>query len=114
MTDTIAVYEVASDYDESTGLYEDTTTTVYLGPGKIQFFDGTYEQTPVAGAHTFVLSRASVHLPADTTGLAPDQLVTVVASHLTPAIVGHVWRLANVTVKSQATALRLPIEEVVQ
>ena len=111
MTDTVEVYDVTQEWNESTGLFEDTETRVYQGPGKVQTFE-SYEQTPIAGAHQFTVMRPHVHLPADTAGVRVNHRVRVVASALSPTLSGSEYRIAGVSDKSHATALRFPVEEV--
>lgn len=114
MTDTVEIYEV-TEAESGDGLdIIETETVHYRGPGKIQFFDAAYEQSAVAGAHTHVIDRSFLHVPHDTTAVAIDRYVRVVASGVNPRLIGRKWRIANFPDKSQATALRLPIEEVLQ
>lgn len=111
MTDTIEVFEVTQEWNDATGLYEDVEAQVYSGRGKVQTFE-SYERTPIAGAHQFTVMRPHVHLPADTAGVRVDHRVRVVASALSPTLAGSEYRIAGVSDKSHATALRFPVEEV--
>lgn len=111
MLDTIAVYRVTREWDEPSGEYAEATETVYLGPGKFQFFDAAYEQTPEAGGHAFVQARSFVHLPASTTGIQVDDVAVSLESPLAPAIEGVEHRITSVPLKSLATSLRLPVEK---
>lgn len=114
MTSTVKVSRLARAFDEATGTYADSWTTVYEGPGKLQFFDNAYEQTPVAGGHTFITGRQMVHLPVGASGIQVDDVVEVVADALNPGLLGRTWRVTNTPAKSHQTALRFPVEEVLQ
>lgn len=111
MTDTLEVYSVAQEWNDETGTYEDVETQVYLGRGKVQTFE-SYERTPIAGAHQFTAMRPHVHLPVNVQGVKVDHRVRVVASALSPTLAGSEYRIAGVSDKSHATALRFPVEEV--
>lgn len=112
MTSTVRVSRPSRVLDEATGAYVDSWTTVYEGPGKLQSYDNAYEQTPVAGGHTFITGRQMVHLPVGATGIRVDDVVEVVAEALNPGLLGRRWRVANTPAKSHQTALRFPVEEV--
>lgn len=113
MTSTVKVYTLGSPVlNESTGQYAPTQVQVYSGPGKIQFFDNAYPQTPEAGAHTFVMGQQTLHLPVSASMPPVGALVAVTADAVSPHLLGRVWRVTNIPAKSHQTALRLPIEEV--
>lgn len=111
MTDTIAVYEVTQVRNQATGGYDTVTTTVYLGRGKVQTFE-SYERKPLAAGHQYTVMRPHVHLPVDTAGVRVGHQVAVVEASLSPTLTGSEYTIAGVSDKSQATALRFPVEEV--
>lgn len=98
-------------YNPATRKHADTKQSVYVGKCKVQSFEA-YEQTAVAGGHTYTLIRYHLHVPISAPDFAADDVVTITASRLDPALVGRVFRIAGPSVKSLATARRFPIEEV--
>lgn len=113
MTSQVRVYRTERVWNAETKQHDETQTNVYAGRGKVQFFDNSYEQTPEAGAHTFVVGRVSLHLPVSATGVTVGHLVEVTADALNPHLLGRKWRVTNLAPKSHQTALRMPIEEVI-
>lgn len=113
MTDTVAIFAVSKTRLAATSSYTYEYTTIYIGPGKIQFFDNAYEQKAIAGGQEFIIDRSFLHLPHDTPHIEMDQYVQVLESATSPQLMtdDRVWRITNVPVKTRATALRLPILE---
>lgn len=112
-TDIIVIYEVTKERAPATSGYIYTTTTVYIGPGKIQFFDNAHEQKAIAGGREFIIDRSFLHLPHAVPHLAIDQYLAVLSSPTSPLLASEdrEWRITNVPVKTRATSLRLPILE---
>lgn len=105
--------------NETTGVVTVTYTDVYgptiapyYGKCKVQSTTGT-PATPTVGGATFTVLRSEVHFPVG--AFTPDdgQVVTITACALDPLLVGRVFRVVSLLHKSQATAYRLGVEEVV-
>ena len=112
MTATIAVYFVSRERDKESGTYVEATETTYLGPGKVQTFE-SYEQTPVAAGHQYTVMRKAVHLPVDALFVEVGHKAVVIASDLSPGLVGKEYDIAGDPDKEHMTALRFPIKEVI-
>jgi len=98
--------------NETTGVVTVTYTNVYTGRCKVQSTSGT-ESNPTVGGATFTVLRSEVHVPVG--AFTPDdgQVVTITACALDALLVGRVFRVVSLLHKSQATAYRLGVEEVV-
>ena len=115
MTDEWAVYRLGNKVlNKATAEYEQATTTVYIGPGKLQSFE-SYESKPQAGAHQFVEQRPSLHLPISTSGeVAINDIAVRTACPTNPDLIGTEVRIAARPSgdKTHATANRFPTSEV--
>lgn len=112
-TDTVVIYAITRVRVPESSSYDYEYTTVYIGPGKVQFFDNAYEQKAIAGGREFIIDRSFLHLPHDTPHLAVDQYIQVLDSPTSPqlAMENRTWRITNVPIKTRASSLRLPILE---
>ena len=100
-------------FDEDTGQYSDTWTTVYSGRCRVQEWgqinSGTAAQ---AGERTAELQTWGLILPMSVADAQVNDRATVTASALDPELVGRVFRVRDLYHKSHATARRLAVEEV--
>ncbi|MFW7414755.1 DUF6093 family protein [Demequina sp. SO4-18] len=113
MTDTWTVYRVEPAWNDTTGDYEDVSTTVYDGPGQWQTFE-SHEQSPEAGGHSFTVTRSHLKLPfTDTSAdVRADDEAVCTASRMDPELVGSKVRIAARSPKTYRTARKFPVEEV--
>lgn len=113
MTDEWAVYRAERAWNESTGKHDETSTTIYLGPARLGSFEA-YEQTPEAGGAQQAVMRATLHTPVNTaTALITVNDTAVCLSSLTDAeLVGTEVRIAGAQHKTDSTARRFPVAEV--
>lgn len=97
--------------DPETGVVTPGYTPVYSGPCKIQ---QTIAQsaTPQAGEHQFTVQDSALHIPVGAGPVAVDDVATITAAAMNPALLGNVYRVSETFEKSQPTAQRLRIEEV--
>ena len=113
MTSTLTVTRVTGQTrNYETGGLDDELETVYSGPGRIQTYE-PQESRPEAGDHSYVIQRYSAHLPVGAGPFRVNDQITVDADPLDPALVGRIYRVVSLFNKSQATAQRIPVEEVV-
>lgn len=113
MTDTCTVKTVTgTSVNQTTGVETPTYSTAYTGKCKIQ--SGALSAlNPEAGGATFTVQRSDVHVPVGSLTPAIGQVVTITACALDAGMVGRVFRVTSLLHKSQATAYRLGVDEVV-
>lgn len=113
MTDTWTVTRVTGRmFNESTGQYDDTETTVYSGPGRLQSFE-SYENSPEAAGHAYTEMRPTLQLPfseANAANVQVGDLATCTASQSDAT--GVTVRIEGIQHKSHMTARRFPVSEV--
>jgi hypothetical protein len=106
MVDACTVTRVTGTATNSTtGVVTPTTSTVYTGPCRIKP-DPTPSESQ-AGEREVVTRRFIVSVTTDEDGIAVDDIVTVTASELDPALVGVTLTVAGVIIGSHLTARRL-------
>ncbi len=106
MVDACTVTRVTGTATNSTtGVVTPTTSTVYTGPCRIKP-DPTPGESQ-AGEREVVTRRFIVSVTTDEDGIAVDDIVTVTASELDPALVGVSLTVAGVIIGSHLTARRL-------
>lgn len=113
MTDEWAVYRFERTWNESTGKHDETSVTVYLGPARLGSFEA-YEQTPEAGGAQKAVMRATLHCPVDaaSTLIAVDDTAVCLSSLTDAELVGTEVRIAGAQHKTDSTARRFPVAEV--
>jgi len=110
MLDTCTIRrKTGTAFDETTGRYTDTTTTVYTGKCKLQ--DRIIQGESEAGGREVITLSSVLHLPVPVTAVQVDDVAEVTASQ-DPAAVGRKLRVAQVHYKSYATARQLQVEDV--
>ena len=92
--------------------FVDSFALVFEGRGKVQAYDGQYEQSFEAGGGNYVSSRSYVHFPVGVGPFEQGDRVTVVSAGDDPSRVGDVFLLEAATGKTLATAQRLPVTRV--
>jgi len=114
MTDTWLVYRVGLEWSDAAGADVETTTTVYVGPGKLQSYE-SYEQTPNAGGHEYTVMRPHLHLPlgVEAADVAPKDVAVCTASVADAAMVGVELTIEGRQLKTYMTARRFPVSEVI-
>lgn len=100
------------EFNESTGLYEHLTVTVYEGKCSVRDRNQDAREVFVAGQETdtavFVLK-----LPVSTSaGVRSDDVATITASRYDPDLVDRVFRVRVHKALTHSTLRRLPVEEV--
>lgn len=96
-------------YDSGSDSYTTVTTTFYAGACKVKPRDNADRQVE-AGAETVTLWPFVVSVPMSVTGVQEDDVVTVTACELDPALVGTRLRVRQVAKGSFLTARRLGCE----
>lgn len=106
MVDTCTVTRPgAATLNETTGVVTRATTTVYTGACRVKPDAAPSESQ--SGEREVVVRRFIVSIPTSETDVAVDDVVTVTASELDPALVGATLTVAGVIVGSHVTARRL-------
>ncbi len=106
MVDTCTIAHITGQStNTTTGVVANTTSTVYSGACRIKPDPAPSESQ--AGEREVVTRRFVVSIPMSETDVAVDDVVTVTASELDPALVGATLTVAGVIVGSHVTARRL-------
>ena len=97
-------------FNESTGEYDATSTLVYSGPCRLK--QGNTQVSQVEAAGQLLISQDSIlSLPVATSGaVREDDVATITANELDPALVGLKFRVKAGHSQTNATARRLPVE----
>lgn len=106
MVDTCTVTRPgAATLNETTGVVTRATTTVYTGACRVKP-DAAPSETQ-SGEREVVVRRFIVSIPTSETGVEVDDIVTVTASELDPALVGRTLTVGGIVTGSHVTARRL-------
>ena len=114
MTDTITVTRLSGEVtDGDLGTVVKSYTTIYpAGPGKIQRQPRDILARPgQVGEAQVYTAHVEVHLPVTATGVASDDIVTVVASQ-DPDLAGRTFHIKERAGKTWETAKRFGADEV--
>lgn len=96
-------------YDEATDSYPATSTAFYAGACRVKPRDNADRQVE-AGAETVTLWPFLVSVPMSVEDVEVDDIVTITASTLDPALAGTQLRVRQVALGSHLTARRLGCE----
>ncbi|TFD22137.1 DUF6093 family protein [Cryobacterium sp. TMS1-13-1] len=97
-------------FNESTGQYETAVVTVYSGPGRIRR-PSLAARTATPAGQTITVQDLVLSLPVVTSAAVKiNDVVTVTANPLDPALIGVVFTITGLHDESTATARRFPIE----
>jgi hypothetical protein len=99
-----------STVDPETGVITPTYTTVYTGPCRLRLPTATARPLTVGEAQEFT-QHPTLSLPALTTGVEIDDIVTITASALMPALVGRVFHVRGKPSQTHMTAGRFEVLE---
>lgn len=97
--------------DLDTGVVTPTYTTVYSGKCRLKLAVATARPEDVGQAQVF-MQHPILSLPATTTGVQVDDVVTITASALMPSLVGRVFHVRGLAGSSHMTAARFEVMEV--
>lgn len=112
MVDTCSIKRVtSSSTDPDTGVVTPTYATVYTGKCRLKLASAVARPLTVGEAQVF-LQHPTLSLPAATTGVQIDDIVTITASALLPSLVGRVFHVRGLPGASHMTAARFEIMEV--
>lgn len=107
---TITAANAVQVYDETTDAYTTPDgASRYTGRCKVTPRDNADRQVE-AGAQTVTLWPFVISVPMSVTGIQDDDVITITASALDPALVGLVLRVRQVAQGSFLTARRLGCE----
>jgi hypothetical protein len=111
MTDTVLITRASEPvFDEDTGVYTPTTTTVYSGPARLKLTSSVVSAVDAQGQNLAAQSPR-LDLPVSTSGdVQVNDSVEVTASVNDPAIVGLLLNVEGVFFQTDATARRFPVE----
>ncbi len=100
-------------FDPDTGTYTTpAATTYYSGPCEVQISDGLTARETEAGGTELTLSRLTLKVPVSVEGIEVNDIATITASELDPALVDQEYRVLSGFAKTFATARRLQVEAV--
>jgi hypothetical protein len=100
-----------STTDPETGVVTPTYTTVYTGSCRLKLPTAVARPLTVGEAQEYT-QHPVLSLPAATTGVEIDDLVTITASALMPALVGRKFHVRGKPSDTQMTAARFGVVEV--
>lgn len=111
MDDTVTVTRVTGRaFSEATGVYVDTSTTVYTGRARVR--PNAADQQSDAGERTALARGYVVSIPIAQTAAQPGDVVTVTAAPWDAALVGVVMTVVGELRGTHVTARRLTCTEV--
>lgn len=114
MVDTCSIARAnpsATAVDPETGAITPSYTTVYTGKCRLKLPTAVTRPLVVGEAQEF-LQHPILSLPAATTGVAINDIVTITASALMPQLVGRVFHVRGRPGQSHMTAARFEVMEV--
>lgn len=97
--------------DIDTGVVTPAYTVVYSGQCRLKLSVATARPADVGQAQVF-MQHPILSLPATTTGVQVDDVVTITASALMPSLVGRVFHVRGLAGSSHMTAARFEVMEV--
>lgn len=111
MVDTCTIqHKTGETTDPDTGVVTPSYATVYSGKCKLKLPTAVARPADVGQAQVFT-QHPTLSLPAATTGVQIDDLVTITASALMPALVGRQFRVRGLPGSTHMTAARFEIME---
>lgn len=111
MVDTCTITRtVATVTNPDTAQVTYTAASIYAGQCRLKLPVAVARPDVVGGAQQF-LQHPVLSLPATTTGVQIDDLVTMTASALMPALVGRLFRVRAQPGQSHMTAARFEVME---
>jgi hypothetical protein len=112
MVDTCVITRTATSVvDLDTGVITGTTTTVYSGKCRLKLPVAVARPSLVGQAQDF-LQHPILSLPATTTGVQINDVLTITASLLMPSLVGRIFHVRAIPGQSHMTAARFEVMEV--
>lgn len=105
-----AVRPAAPSTNATTGSVTTSSTSLYSGKCKVQA-GGLSSSTPEVSGRVATVERPSVHVPVGAWTPMVGDVITITAAQ-DAVMVGRLYRVAAIGLKSHATALRLGVEEV--
>jgi hypothetical protein len=109
--DTCLIERLTGSTDQETGRVTYTATTVYTGQCRLKLASAVARPLTVGEAQVFT-QHPTLSLPAGTTGVQIDDVVTITASELLPALVGRVFHVRGLPGASHMTAARFEVMEI--
>lgn len=111
MVDTCTIkHRTSETTDPDTGVVTPTYTTVYSGKCRLKLPTAVARPADVGQAQVFT-QHPTLSLPATTTGVQIDDLVTMTASALMPALVGRQFHVRGLPGSTHMTAARFEVME---
>lgn len=111
MVDTCTITRVVSTTtDADTGVVTPTYSTIYTGKCRLKLPVAVARPITVGSAQEFS-QHPILSLPATTTGVQVDDILTITASLLMPSLVGRVFHVRAVPGQSHMTAARFEVME---
>lgn len=112
MVDTCTITRVVSvSTDLDTGVVTPTYSTIYSGKCRLKLSVAVARPIKVGEAQEFT-QHPILSLPATTTGVQIDDILTITASLLMPSLVNRVFHLRAIPGQSHMTAARFEIFEI--
>lgn len=112
MVDTCTITRVVSQTtDPDTGVVTPTYSTIYTGKCRLKLAVAVARPIKVGEAQEFT-QHPILSLPATTTGVQIDDILTITASLLMPSLVNRVFHVRAIPGQSHMTAARFEVMEI--
>lgn len=103
----------AGVWNEATGAYDATATTIYSGPCRLIFRSNSVVRETDAQGQFLLEQEPQLSLPVvGSETVTVGDAVTITANPYDAAMVGLTLRIAGIHTQTQATARRFPVEVV--
>ena len=112
MRETCTIHRPSDPTPDGRGGTTRTMALIHEGKCRAQHVTGRTLMDPESAGHEYVEQTLSVHLPVGSVDVAVGDVVTITASADDPFLVGRTYRVEAPANKSQATAYRVPVTEV--
>lgn len=112
MLDTCRVERPGAPIPDGLGGTTRPMATIYEGKCRVQHVVGRTLSASESVGREYVEQTLSVHLPVGSVDAAVSDVITITASADDPFLVGRTYRVEAPSNKSQATAYRVPVTEV--
>lgn len=101
---------VSASTDPDTGVVTPTYSTIYTGKCRLKLPVAVARPVTVGEAQQFT-QHPILSLPATTTGVQVDDILTITTSLLMPSLVGRIFHVRAVPGQSHMTAARFEVME---
>lgn len=103
--------KTGQSFNNSTGAYEDTFSTIYTGKCRVQTQTWQQAEQPSSGGRVMATAVFTVSVPMSVTGVEVDDIVTITSTTFDNDLDGQAFRVRQQVFKTHMTARRLLVEQ---